>query len=356
MSISASEKEEWAESERDRSGSKGPSDLQEELIRVMNKAVQELELAWTPPEEPVKSKQDSWYFRSSRCQVDTRTSLPFFPDVHDQLIKGWSAPQSARVQSATQAMFSQVDGAEAHGYVRMPFIEETVAALLCPASAKTMASEFSLPSKPCRMTAYLASKAYSSAGEGVSALHAMAVLQVFQAKLLQSLEGGTASPEAVNDLRAATDFALMVIKRAAQAIGRTMGFMVVQQKHLGLTLADLKDSDRKVLLNAPITPSSLFGDAVESIIERLIEAQKRAKAMSHVMPRRSFQPPSHYISSSATRPPQRREERPAAATVAPRREPDVRRKVWPGPGKRRQVQRRSPRRDTRPPATSKPSS
>ncbi len=109
MSISASEKEEWAESERDRSGSKGPSDLQEELIRVMNKAVQELELAWTPPEEPVKSKQDSWYFRSSRCQVDTRTSLPFFPDVHDQLIKGWSAPQSARVQSATQAMFSQVD-------------------------------------------------------------------------------------------------------------------------------------------------------------------------------------------------------------------------------------------------------
>ncbi len=206
------------------------------------------------------------------------------------------------------------------------------------------------------MTAHLASKAYSSAGEGVSALHAMAVLQVFQAKLLQSLEGGTASPEAVNDLRAATDFALMVIKRAAQAIGRTMGFMVVQQRHLGLTLADLKDSDRKVLLNAPITPSSLFGDAMESIIEWLIEAQKRAKAMSHVMLRRSFQPPSHYISSSATRPPQRREERPAAATAAPRREPDVRRKVWPGPGKRRQVQRRSPRRDTRPPATSKPSS
>ncbi len=116
MSISASEKEEWAESEWDRSGSKGPSDLQEELIRVMNKAVQELELAWNPPEEPVKSKQDSWYFRSSRCQVDTRTSLPFFPDVHDQLIKGWSAPQSAQVQSATQAMFSQVDGAEAHAH------------------------------------------------------------------------------------------------------------------------------------------------------------------------------------------------------------------------------------------------
>ncbi len=139
MSISASEKEEWVGSERD------PSDIQEELIRVMNKAVQELELSWNPPEEPAKSKLDSWYFRSSRRQVDTRTWLPFFPDVHDQLVKTWSAPQSARVHSATQAMFSQVDGAVAHGYVRMPPVEETVAAHLCPASAKTMGSDISLP-------------------------------------------------------------------------------------------------------------------------------------------------------------------------------------------------------------------
>ncbi len=335
MSISASEKGEWAESEQDHSNGEGPSDLQEELIRVMNKAVQELELAWNPPEEPAKSKLDSWYFRSSHHRVDTRTSVPFFPDVHDQLIKTWSAHQSAHVHSATQAMFSQVDGAEAHGYVCMPPVKETVAAQLCPASAKTMGSDISLPSKPCRMTAHLASKAYSSAGEGASALHAMAVLQVFQAKLLQSLEGGTTSPVAVNDLRAATDFTLMATKCAAQAIGRTMGFMLVQQRHLWLTLADLKDSDRKVLLNAPITPSGLFGDTVDSIIERFAEAQKRAKAMSHVMPRRSFQSPSRSRSSSATRPPQRREERPAAATAveAPRREPDVRRKVWPGPGK-----------------------
>ncbi len=79
MSNSASEKEGWAESERDRSDSEGPVDLQEELIRVMNKAVQELELSW-------KSKLDSWYFRSSRHQVDSRTSVLFFPDVHDQLV------------------------------------------------------------------------------------------------------------------------------------------------------------------------------------------------------------------------------------------------------------------------------
>ncbi len=132
MSISASEKEDWAGSEPDQLDSSEPSDLQEELMRVLSKAVQELELTWSPPEEPVRSKLNSWYFRSTR-KADSRASVPFFPDVHEQLVKTWSAPQSARVHSNTQAMFSHVDGAEAHGYVHSPPVEETVAAHLCPA-------------------------------------------------------------------------------------------------------------------------------------------------------------------------------------------------------------------------------
>ncbi len=60
MSISASEKEDWAGSEPEQLGSSEPSGLQEELMRVLSKAVQELELTWNPPEEPVRSKLDSW--------------------------------------------------------------------------------------------------------------------------------------------------------------------------------------------------------------------------------------------------------------------------------------------------------
>ncbi len=359
MSISASEKDGWAGSEPEQLGSSEPSGLQEELMRVLSKAVQELELTWNPPEEPVRSKLDSWYFRSTR-KADARTSVPFFPDVHEQLVKTWSAPQSARVHSNTQAMFSHVDGAEAHGYVRSPPVEETVAAHLCPAAAKSLGPDISLPSKPCRTTAHLANKAYASDGEAASALHAMAVLQVFQAKLQQTAEGGVLTPEATKDLRAATDFALMATKRAAQSVGKAMGFMVVLQRHLWLNLADLKDADRKVLLNAPISPSGLFGDAVETITERFAETQKRAKAMSHVMPRRApQQQTARSRSSSAHGSAQRRDfPRPAqagATATAPRQEPDVRRKVW-GSGRKRQGQRRSPRRDSRPPPAAKPSS
>lgn len=43
-------------------------------------------------------------------------------------------------------------------------------------------------------------------------------------------------------------------------------------------MAKLKGADRKVLLNAPVTPSGLFGDAVESIIEHFTEAQKSRHA------------------------------------------------------------------------------
>lgn len=68
-----------------------------------------------------------------------------------------------------------------------------------------------------------------------------------------------------------------------------MGFMFVLHRHLWLTLADLKEADRKSLLNAPITPSDLFGDVMESVVERFGEAQKRAKTMSHVLSQHFYQ-------------------------------------------------------------------
>lgn len=72
-----------------------------------------------------------------------------------------------------------MDGVEAHGYVRMPPVEETIAAHLCPSLA-TIDVDLSLLPKPCRLTAHLPDKAYTSTGEVAFALNMMAVLQVFQ--------------------------------------------------------------------------------------------------------------------------------------------------------------------------------
>ncbi len=82
-------------------------------------------------------------------------------------------------------------------------------------------SEVHSPLQPCRMTSALAGRAYSSARQAASALHSMAVLQVFQAKLLQVMDESRPDPAAFKELRSATDLALRATKATAQAIGRS---------------------------------------------------------------------------------------------------------------------------------------
>ncbi len=65
-----------------------------------------------------------------------------------------------------------------------------MAAHLCLPTAIGWKARASHPSKPCRATSALAGRAYSAAGQAASALHSMAVLQVFQAKILASEEAG----------------------------------------------------------------------------------------------------------------------------------------------------------------------
>ncbi len=173
-------------------------------------------------------------------------------DVHDQLVKTWSAPQSARVHSATQAMFSHVDGVEAHGYVRIPPVENCrCTSVHCVGQNPGLGYQPTLQAMQVDSPSGQQGLLLGWGGSLRPARYGGASSIPGQAPAVPG--GQVRHTDAVNDLRAATDFALMATKRAAQAIGRAMGFMVVQQRHLWLTLADLRDADRKVLLNAPIS-------------------------------------------------------------------------------------------------------
>ncbi|KAL0177443.1 hypothetical protein M9458_026337, partial [Cirrhinus mrigala] len=63
------------------------------------------------------------------------------------------------------------------------------------------------------------------------------------------------------------DLSLRATKETTQAIG-----------HLWLTLSDMKEKDRVFLLDAPLSPSGLFGDAINSVVDRYQEARKQAAA------------------------------------------------------------------------------
>ena len=320
VSVAASESEEWSgsvdpapSSLSDRPDTRANIDA--ELFRVMSRAVGELGLNWLSPAEPARGRLDEWYL-PGRQQAPRQRAAPFLPEVHEELTKSWRAPFSARTRASASHTLSSVDGAEEKGYVSLPPIEEAVAVHLCPPTAGSWRSKMTLPSKPCRATSALASRAYAAAGQAASGIHAMATLQAFQAKLLRSLDESGPFPDTLKDLRSASDLALRATKTTAQALGRSMASLIVLERHLWLNLTEIKDADRTAFLDSPISTSGLFGPSVNGFAERFTEAQKASSAMKHFLPKRSSS--ASRRPKSAPRPeksvPQVHQPRPAAET------------------------------------------
>lgn len=179
-----------------------------------------------------------------------------------------------------------------------------------------------LPSKPLRTTSALVGKGYAAAGQAGACLHTMAVLQAYQADLLKELdEGEELRSDDISELRRTADLSLRATKETARAIGRSMAALVAAERHLWLTLSDMKEKDRVFLMDAPLAPSGLFGDAVDSVVDRYQEARKQAAAFQRFLPRRSLaqgaagrEQPSPHASSSY-----REAQKQSVATRAPPR-------------------------------------
>ncbi len=98
MSLVVSDAEELSGSVTDPapSGLPAPSaakaGMDAELFRVLSKAVEELGLEWSPPEEPSRSRLDEWFLPGRRQAPQQRPS-PFFPEVHDELTRSWLVPR-----------------------------------------------------------------------------------------------------------------------------------------------------------------------------------------------------------------------------------------------------------------------
>ncbi|KAL0199698.1 hypothetical protein M9458_002885, partial [Cirrhinus mrigala] len=87
------------------------------------------------------------------------------------------------------------------------------------------------PTKPCRTTSALIRKFYMAAGQAGMALHTMTILQAYQDDILKEMdEGGGLTPEAVKELRRATDLGLRATKHTARTIGRSMAGSVAADK------------------------------------------------------------------------------------------------------------------------------
>ncbi|KAL0201683.1 hypothetical protein M9458_004870, partial [Cirrhinus mrigala] len=253
-----------------------PQSLQyEELLEVATRAVDKLKIDW-PAEvkaTPQRSKLDERFLRSK--PPPPMRSLPFFPDLHSEISRSWERPFSARLFVPASDYYGNVVGLDERAYKAMPRVEQTLASYLSPSGASSLKAP-TLPSKPLRTTSALVGKGYSAAGQAGACLHTMSVLQAYQADLLKGLAEGEKVD--LEELQRTADLALRATKETARAVGRSMAAMVAAERHLWLTLSDMKEKDRVFLLDAPLQPSGLFGDAVDSVVSRYQEARKQAAA------------------------------------------------------------------------------
>ncbi len=170
----------------------------------------------------------------------------------------------------------------------MPVIEDTLASHLSPSLAPSWKSRPLLPAKPCRTTSALIGKSYIAAGQAGMALHTMAILQAYQADVLKEMDEGTGlTPEAVKELRRATDLALRATKHTARAVGRSMVAWVAAERHLWLNLTEIREKEKVFLMDTPISQSGLFGEAVSAVVDKFRSAKTQSAALKQFMSRRA---------------------------------------------------------------------
>ncbi len=303
-----------------------------ELTAMLARAAVSIGLEVNRPPSPEPSRLDDWFLRAGRGSQPRPAPVPFFPEVHEELTSSWMAPFTARSRSSASSVLTTLDGEVARGYAGIPQVERAVAVHLCPRNAATWRNRPRLPSKACKLTAALAAKAYSAAGQAASALHAMAILQVHQAKALKQVHEGSTDPGLMQELRTATDFALRATKVTARSLGKAMSTMVVQERHLWLSLAEMKDVDKARFLDAPISQGGLFGDTVEGFAQQFSAVQQQTEAIQHILPRRDA--PSTAAPGARPQSARRRGRPPASSRAAPPQAESTHRPVRRASGRR----------------------
>ncbi len=171
-----------------------------ELTAMLSRAAESIGLHYRRPPSSERSRLDDW-FLGAQAERRQPPPVPFFPEVHEEVTRSWKAPFSARNRPSASSVLTTLDGGAAQGYVEVPPVERAIAMQLCPQGAAAWRGNTRLPSRACKFSSALTAKAYGAAGQAASALHAMALLQVHQAKALKQLHEGDADPGVLQELR-----------------------------------------------------------------------------------------------------------------------------------------------------------
>ncbi len=132
-----------------------------ELTAMLTRAAVSIGLEVNRPPSPEPSRLDDWFLGAGRGSQPRSTPVP------EELTKSWMDPFTARSRSSASSILTTLDGGVSRGYAGIPQVERAIAVHLCPRNAATWRNRPHLPSKACKLTAALAAKAYSAAGQAL---------------------------------------------------------------------------------------------------------------------------------------------------------------------------------------------
>ncbi len=81
---------------------------------------------------PSPSRLDDWFLGAGSGSQSHSALVPFFPEVHEELMKSWMAPFTARSRSSASSILTTLDVGAARGYAGIPQVERAIAVCLCP--------------------------------------------------------------------------------------------------------------------------------------------------------------------------------------------------------------------------------
>ncbi|KAI2644665.1 Transposon Ty3-G Gag-Pol polyprotein [Labeo rohita] len=243
-----------------------------EMAAALKRAAKEIGVVWVPPPSPEPSRLDDWFLGSGRDSRPRSSPVPFFPEVHEELTKSWKAPLLARSRHAIYPSLTTLDGGPARGYTEVPQVERAIAHKTPPPGGAAQDSRPGLRRLMRPLGKLRPPYMLWRFCRSISLRFSKTCTRVF---LTQS---------SYTSCALATDYALRATKVTAQALGRAMSTMVVQERHLWLNLAEMRDAEKARFLDAPISQAGLFCETVEEFAQQFSTVKQQTEAIKRILP------------------------------------------------------------------------
>lgn len=132
---------------------------------------------------------------------------------------------------------------------------------------------------PPRMT----ERAYKAVALMARALNVSSMLAAYQAELCGDM-ATRPDPNVWEGITVITDICLRVQRCAVQATGKSMGMMVLQERARWPNLTDLSEREKEDILDMPIVPDGILGNALASMQQRCEAKKKEDEALKLCIP------------------------------------------------------------------------